>query len=57
MLMLRYAVHTQRDDAQHYCVWDTHEDQVAQSEEHKCRDLSLTDAFKLADELNRQAAK
>jgi hypothetical protein len=49
----RYTVRAQAESR--YCVWDNERDELAISREHRaCIDLSLEDAFKVADNLNNE---
>jgi hypothetical protein len=49
----RYTVRAQAKSR--YCVWDNDRDELAISREHRARiDLSLDDAFQVADDLNSE---
>jgi hypothetical protein len=49
----RYTVRAQAKSR--YCVWDNDRDELAISREHRaCIDLSLDDAFQVADDLNSE---
>jgi hypothetical protein len=49
----RYTVRAQAEQ-RYYCVWDNDRDELAISGEHRaCIDLSLDDASRVADGLNK----
>lgn len=52
-MRIRYTVRAQADNR--YCILDNERNKVAISPEGRsCTDLRLEDAFKLADDLNKQ---